>query len=447
MTRKFNFGKKAEETPPDVPPSTSSPEVEKALLGCLLSNSNHIPHAAEYLSPDAFYGAVHKQIYEEIISFGTKCDAFDLVTFTSHMADVNLLDKVGGPAFLAELLTDIPIQEHYYQYSKILEHKMRLRQAWWEAEKIKATVASGGADFDELSVTVMDSLSNIRSSMEATAKERSWDDEIDEWSEDWDLMASGKKESSMSLRWPCWNSDAGGLQPGYNIISGTSSSGKSTLLGNIMADACIRNKRPGLYVSYEMPVRMVVSRLVADLADIDGMHLFQPDRSYPTPEIKKGIAEALRVIRKSSLRIIHQPRLSTEGVCHMARKMFVEQGDVVIGVDYLQLIPKPADIEKNANREREVASNSATLRTFSKEIDVPLITLSQLNADGMTRESGSVNMDCDSHFRVDRTKDNKTGKITEHGVWIAKCRNGRSDHHLPLFLEGSKFRFNERIKK
>ena len=447
MSKRFNF-KKQEETPPTAPASTSAQEVERAILGCLFFDSDHIPHAAEHLPAEAFYGAVHRQIYEEMISFGMKTDAFDLVTFTTHLADAQLLDKVGGPAFLTELLTDVPTVEHYRHYLSILNQKLRIRKAWDAAEKIKQTISTGTPNFEDMSVSVMDSLASIRLAMEgAEEKEKTMDDEIDGWEEDWSLMASGKKESAMSLRWPCWNLEAGGLQPGYHIISGTSSSGKSTLLGNIMMDACVRNKRPGLYVSYEMPVRMIISRLVADLADVDGMHLFQPDRSYPTPEIKKAIAVALGVIRKSPLRVVHQPRLSTEGVCHMARKMFVEQGDVVIGVDYLQLIPKPADIEKNANREREVASNSATLRTFSKEIDVPLITLSQLNADGMTRESGSVNMDCDSHFRVDRTKDNKTGKITEHGVWIAKCRNGRSDHHLPLFLEGSKFRFAERIKK
>jgi len=445
--RRIDFKKKAVELPPDAPPCIVAGDVEKAVLGSLLRNPERLIHASESVPPEAFYGPVHRQIYEELLSFGMKQDTIDLVTFSQHLIDKGLMATIGGPGYLAEL--DNPTTPAIYaHYAGLLLQKLKMRQAWEQAEKIKRSVVSQAADFNEMSAEVLESLAAIRVAMEGeSSQEKTMDDEIESWSEDWNLMATGKKESAMSLRWPCWNSEAGGLQPGYHIVSGTSSSGKSTLLGNIMVDACIKNNRPGLYVSYEMPVRMVLSRLVADLADVDGMHLFQPDRSYPSKEIKKAIGDALLVIRKSKLRIVHKPRMSSEGVCHLARKMFTDMGDCVLGVDYIQLIPKPTDIERGSNREREVAVNSAVLRTFSKEIDRPVIALSQLNQDGSTRESGSINMDSDSHMKVDREKDTKSGRVTEKGVWVYKSRNGASSFHLPLFLDGPKFRFEERIKK
>ena len=134
MNRRFNFGKKkVEETPPTAPLSTTAPEVERAMLGALIANPDHIPNASEWLKPEAFYGAVHRQIYEEIISFGMKSDVFDLVTFTQHLADKQLLDSVGGPSYLTELLIEIQTPEHYTHYRGILETKLRVRNAWEQA--------------------------------------------------------------------------------------------------------------------------------------------------------------------------------------------------------------------------------------------------------------------------------------------------------------------------
>lgn len=450
MTKqKFNFKKPPDPLADITKGLPHAPEVEQGILSCLLQRPDElIGHARENLPPESFYHPVNRQIYEELIAFGSKPNVeVDLVTFSQHLLNKEMLDKVGGPSFIAEILNFVATPAHYPYYSKILDESLRQRKLIVAASNAIRVATSAAEDFSEMSEKVMVEVAAMRAAAEAPVKETSWDEELDEWAENWDLMASGKKESSMPVRWSCWNDQAGGLQSGYNIVSGASSSGKSTLLGNAMVDACIRRKRPGLYDSREMPVRMVVSRLVADLADVDGDYLFQPDRNPPSSDQKKAIFQALKIIRSSPLRIIHKPKMSAEGVCHIARKIYAEQGDCVMAVDYLQLVPKPADIEKNSNREREVAVNSATFRMLSKELDIPVLVLSQLNQDGSTRESGAINMDCDFHIKVDREKDNKTGKVTEKGVWVYKSRNGASSFHLPMFLEGSKFRFVERHGK
>lgn len=442
---KINFKNRSpEELLLENPPR--SDDAEKGVLSCFLQNPVDLLNDAQVTLPtEAFHHPVHRQLYEELLTFNNRPDhkALDLVTFSQHLIDKGLMDKIGGPAFVAELLSFVPTPAHYPYYRGILRDKLKLRRVMLAACGIITSVVTSQHDLEEVKDGVGSNLIIIQNELKEPEPKRSWNDELNEWREDWDLMASGSKASSMPLRWECWNDDAGGLQAGYSIISGTSSSGKSTLLGNIMVDACIGKKRPGLYVSYEMPVRTVISRLVADIADVDGRHLFQPDRTQPEKHIQRKIADAVEVIRKSPLRIVHIPSLSAEGVCSLARKMFLENGDLILGVDYIQLIPRPAGIEKGATRERELARNSEFIRTFSKEIDRPVIALSQLNADLTTRESASVNNDCDSHFRVDRTKDSKTGRLTEHGIWIFKSRNGKADLHMPIKLYGERFRFVE----
>lgn len=420
-----------------------SPEAEQAVLGAMLMNPDSvIPDAKEYLT-NAFYGPVHRQIFDAIVWMHGKGRPVDLVTLTQHMADIGDLEKVGGAGYISSL-SDPGSGQLYEYYKRVLLDKQRSRDILDAADNIAKMVHSNQADLGDAEKDIAVQLSAIKTAFEGRDTTKSWDEEVDEWATDWDLMASGKKESAMETRWSSWNNEVGGIDPGYTIISGRSSSGKSCLLGNILLDAAMLKNRPALFISYEMPVRMVLSRMIADVAGVDGMHLFRPDKVPVGPGQKRAIAVALDKIRKSPLRIIHNPNLSADAACHIARKMFLERGDIVIGVDYLQIAPKPSGIERGANREREISTISATFRNLSKEIDRPVITLSQLNQDGSTRESTAIQMDADNHFKVDREKDNKTGKVTEKGVWIYKSRNGRSDYHLPLFLDGPKFRFVER---
>lgn len=429
-----------------------SDDAEKGVLSALLQDASNIIHdAAENLPPEAFYHVGNRMIYEELL--GLKDREFDLVVFSQHLIDKGLMGKVGGPAFIAELASFIPTPAHYSYYKGILLEKLSLRKILDGVEEIKQNVLTSQGDINALKEGVIKGMSCIKEAIDSSeVKQPTWEEEVDEWVDDFEAMCAGKKSSGMETQWESWNKRLGGISPGYTIISGQSSSGKSTLLGNIMRWAALEHKRPCLYVSYEMPVRMVISRIAADLADVDGGCLFKPDVMKPSDYQMRKISDAIKMIRSSSLRVVHKPHLSAEGVCHIARKMFIDKGDIVIGIDYLQLIQRPSNIEDKANREREVATNSAVLRTFSKEIDRPVIVLSQLNEDGETRESKSIQMDCDTHIRVDRLKEkikgkdgkmHPTGKIIDNGLYAEKNRNDEAHFSLPIHLLGRRFRFED----
>lgn len=421
-----------------------SEEAEKAILSCCLNDENVVDAVESDMGVEAFYHPVMRKLFDEMLWYRKNSDhPLNVVTFMQHLTDKKMLDECGGPGFIAELTNLVPSPGIYPHYSAIVASKMELRKVIGSCSDILESVSKDAHDLTLMRETVNEALVRMGNAVAPKETGPTWDDEIDSWNEDWEQMATGRKKSGDDTRWRCYNNRVGGIMAGYSIISGTSSSGKSTLLGNILTDACIHRGRPGLFKSYEMPVRTCIGRLVADIGDVDGKHIFAPDRSKPSKEITRRITDAMEKIRKSKLRIIHDTSMGAEDVCRIAREMFLKHGDLIMGVDYVQLIKRPSWLEKGANREREVATNSSIFRNFSKEIDRPVIALSQLNNDGTTRESASVNMDCDSHLRIDRIKD-KNGNITESGVFVAKSRNGEADFHLPLFLQGERFRFIER---
>lgn len=437
-------------------PTPYSGDAEKGVLSCFFQNpSVLLEDARQTLPPEAFHHPCNRQLYEAMLEFRTdpRRGEPDLVTFGKRLIDRGIIHQIGGPGFLAELLNFVPTPAHYPWYKGILKDTLAQRQIVAKGEQIINSVYEFQGEIDPQRAALEKLLSELSGIIRSPEPEATVATQIDEWQNDWHDMVNGKKKSAMPSRWPGWNNLVGGVRPGYTIISGTSSGGKSTLLCNLMADACINRNRPGLLFSYEMPVRMVISRLVADIADVDGMYLFSPDRSKPTPHITSLIAVALDRIRKSRLRIVHQPQMSAEGVCALARNIFQKHNDIVVGVDYLQLVPRPSDVEKGSNREREVAVNSSRFRVLSKELDRPVLALSQLSEDGTTRESKAINMDCDDHFSINRYKEKEKGKdgryyetdrMVEKGIRIVKNRNGVAGVNIPLFLNGPKFRFEQK---
>lgn len=409
-----------------------SDDGERGILSCCLQTVEIIEACRAQIPPDHFYHAGNKLLYEEILHVHGNSLPVDIVTLSQHLIDRKLLDKVGGPATLAELLNFVPTPAHFPYYRDILADKAKLRAILAEADEIKSACRVCEEDMKEVAQIVTERSSRIISLFQEDEKE-TMDQVYQKWEEKWQNKASGKVQSAMPSRWSCMNSTIGGIRPGYTIISGEYSSGKSVFVANILADACIKEGRPGILFSYECPVEDVISRLVCDIGGVRGEHVFLPDRFPPQPSTVKAISQALMKIRSSNLKIIHDPYLSADGICHISRKKKAKDGDLIVGVDYLQKLPVPKNIEKGANAERELATNSDTLQKLSKELEIPMLVLCQNNKDGSSRGSMSIEMDCDECFRIEGEK----------GIWVRKNRNGAREFHMPLFLEKGLFRFQE----
>lgn len=412
-----------------------SDDAEKGALSCFLQNPDALlDDAKESLPPSAFYHPANVILYSTLLSMREKGMGIDIVTVSQNLIDSKKMEECGGPGFIAELLDFVPCPVHYPLYKGILKDKLMLRTVAVSSHEIKLA-ALGQGDMQEFREEVEKKVSAISQAIQPEEKSSSLLDQLGAWHDDWEERRSGRKQSAMPSRWPSMNQATGGLKSGYRIVSGPYSSGKSVMVNNDMADACIlKGNRPGLLVNYEMPVCDVLSRLISDVGNVHGGCTFLPDKRKPSQTEMRAITDAISKIGKSKLKIIHEPHLSADGVCHIARSMWNQHKDLVVGVDYLQKVPAPKNIEKGANHERELSVNSDTFQKLSKELGIPVMVLCQNNKDGSSRGSMSIEMDCDEAFVIE----------DEKGIYIKKNRNGERNIYLPIFLNKPFFRFEER---
>lgn len=235
-----------------------------------------------------------------------------------------------------------------------------------------------------------------------------------------------------------------GIRSGYSVIMGPRGSGKSVLVQNIFTDACLDHGLAGIYFSFEMKAKMILNRIIADIGAIHGAYLFSPDLNSPTGEDKKRlmatITRCLQRIRASKMEIVHDVRLSPEAVVSKIRSCHAKHGHCIAAIDYLQLLDPPKS-KRCDNREQEVAGISALFRAISKELDIPVFALSQVNKDKTSRESNAPEQDADDVYLIDRYK-LPDGSTHEGPVNCMKNRNG-PDGPINLKFKGELFRFTE----
>jgi replicative DNA helicase len=418
--------------PPEIayPDSLCAPESEKAILSCFLADPrNLIGRFHEIGSLEWFHHVVYRGMAEEMFELLEAKDTFDNVMLFQHLSDKGLMEKFGGPSFLAEINNFVPTPAHFPYYCEELSAKHLLRQSWAKLLEAKAHLVEHHDSLQEKGDLILGDLAAVEALFREQDKTLTLAEQITQWNDDWEAKARKEKTSAMPTRWPIFNLRMGGLTDGYTLIGGEYSSGKSVLMRNLMVDACVRQERPGLICNYETGVNSTISGMVCDLTGIATPIVFRPDQNPPGDKDKEKIAWALGKIAGSKLRIIHEPHLSAEGITGKARAMRDKEGDLVVAVDYLQKIPRPSHIEKNANQERELASNSDAMQKLSKEM--PVIMAIQLNKDGSSRGSESIAMDGDVFLKIDG----------DEGLFIKKFKEGERNYHLPLVLEPACLRF------
>lgn len=419
-------------------PLPSSLEAERAVLGCYLHYNDLLDLGDK---EEWFYHAGSRVLFQEMKAMRASGLPVDYILLCKWLADRGKMEEIGGNGVLADILDYVPAPTHYKHYLNILKECSLARVAVQGGVTILEMAYHH--DRKEIATTAATQLALIEQAARGANSEPSMEDQIDQWQNDWNLMASGKKASAMPTRWKAWNKKVMGVRPGYTIIMGARGSGKSILAQNIITDAAITFNRPALIVSYEMPVRMIINRLIADMGNINGAYLFSPDIAVPTPEIIKQINRCLDRIRGSRLRIVHDVTMGAEGIVAKVKQIHAKHGDCVVAVDYLQLMKSPKG-EKFDLREQVIAANSSLLRDLSKELDIPVFALSQINKEGTSRESNAPEQDADDIYRIERYR-LPNGDMKEEGITCVKNRNG-DDGHIDMVLNGPLFRFEESQK-
>lgn len=413
-----------------------SAEAEQAIIGGLMLDNNAWDKVSSKLCDSDFYRTEHRILYRAIANLSKKDQPFDVVTLLDVLKSHNELDDAGGEVYLFELANNTPSVANISAYADIVREKSVQRQLITVATEIADSAYNpAGRQVPEL-LDVAESKvfaigeqtggdggpENIKSILVRTVEK------IDA------LYHSGDAITGLATGLSDLDEMTSGLQPSdLVIVAGRPSMGKTTLVMNMAEHAAIKSGKPVLVFSMEMPSDSLAMRMMSSLGRID-QHRIRTgkleDDDWPR------VTSAVHMLSEAPLFIDDTPALSPSEMRARGRRLAKEYGSVgLIVVDYLQLMKVPGFGAEN--RTAEISEISRSLKSLAKELQCPVIALSQLNrsleqrADKRPvmsdlRESGAIEQDADLIcfiYRDEVYNDDSPDKGVAE-IIIAKQRNG-----------------------
>ncbi|MFA4906584.1 MAG: replicative DNA helicase [Candidatus Margulisiibacteriota bacterium] len=433
-----------------IPPQNIA--AEQSILGSMLIDKNAISKVVEGIYPDSFYRDAHRYIFEAIIGLFDKSEPVDLVTVTEKLRLDGKLDIIGGSVYLTDLINSVPTSANVEYYAKIVEDKAVLRrlieagtrivsEAFNERDNVdQALDASEKLVFD-IALKRMKAGFNKMSDVLKTVL-----DKID--------LLYGRKQtlSGISSGFPDLDSMTAGFQNAdLIIVAARPSVGKTALALNFATNAAIVHKIPVAIFSLEMAKDQLAQRMLCSEAEIDSQRLKTASLSDAG---WKKLTRALGKLSEAPIFIDDTAAITATEIRAKARRLKVEKGLGMVIIDYLQLMQGRSRVE---NRVQEISEIARGLKTLARELEVPVIALSQLSRAveqrpdryprlSDLRESGEIEQTADLVMFIHRegyyNPNTERGNIAE--IVIAKQRNGPVGSTELVFLKDvAKFRSKE----
>ncbi len=419
-----------------VPPQNE--DAEQSVLGSMLLDREAIVVAADILQGEDFYRESHEQIFEAILALYDRGEAVDLVTVTDKLEREGALDKVGGASEISSLANAVPSAANIEHYAHIVEQKSILRRLLRACSRITQMVYRAGDESEEILDRAEQMIFEIAQSRMgrdyATLKEVLKDafEEIETLYHNkgsvvgvptgfakLDEMTSGLHKSEMI------------------IIAARPSVGKTTLALNIAANAAVDHDVPVAVFSLEMARYQLAQRLLSSEAGIDGHRLrtgYLRDEDWPK------LSRALGRLSEVEIYVDDTPNLSAMELRGRARRLKSERDIGMVIIDYLQLM-HGADEE---NRQQEISTISRSLKQLARELQCPVVALSQLSRAveqrsnhkpqlSDLRESGAIEQDADLVAFLWDNPERDNENVLD--IIVAKQRNGPTGIIQLLFLQ------------
>ncbi len=426
-----------------VPPN--SVQAEQALLGGLMLDNSAWDRVADRVVDADFYRADHRLIFAAIRSLTERNEPCDAVTISDHLAARGELDDAGGLAYLASLVKDTPSAANVADYAAIIRERALLRELIRAGNEIAGSaVNTEGRPIAEL----VDAAERRVFEIAERGKRRGagfrpirevLNDTVDRL----DLLhQSGGAITGLETGFHRFDDYTAGLQAGdLIVIAGRPSMGKTTLAVNIAENAALGKGLPVAIFSMEMSMEQLAFRMISSLGRVNQAHLRNgrfADEDWPR------INGAIQQMSEAPIFIDDMPALTPTEVRARARRLQREHGLALIVVDYLQLMQVAGSTE---NRATEVSEISRSLKALARELNVPIIALSQLNRSleqrtdkkpvmSDLRESGAIEQDADLIVFIYRDEvynpDSARKGIAD--IIIAKQRNGPTGEFQLTFL-------------
>ena len=378
-------------------------ELEQAVLGAMMLEKDAYTTVCDLLKPESFYEPEHQMVYEAIQTLAAAQKPIDMLTVIEQLRANDTLDKVGGPAYIAELTACITSAAHVEYHARIVAQKYLARELINFAANIEGKAYDETNDVDDLlqeaegrlfeisqrnvkkDVTQIDPvITQALNQIQSAANRTSGLSGLESGFHDLDKLTSGWQNSDLI------------------IIAARPAMGKTAFVLSMAKNMAINYNTPIAVFSLEMSNLQLVNRLISNVCEIDGSKI---KSGQLTPMEWEQLLARIKNLNGAPLYIDDTPSLSIFELRTKARRLVREHQVKMIIIDYLQLMN--ASGMKFGSREQEVSMISRSLKQLAKELDIPIVALSQLNrsvenrTDGKRpqlsdlRESGAIEQDAD----------------------------------------------------
>lgn len=409
-------------------------EAEKSVLGALMIDKDAIIKILDLLNPEDFYQDNHKIIYETILELFNKNQPIDLLTVKTRLKEKKLLTKIGGANYLTEIINSVPTSAHITHYAQIVKDKKIRRSLIHISSEINEKTFESINDLDNLLDEVEKKVFNI------TQKSRPQKfvhikNELPAAYERLEKLHSGENNlRGLATHFTSLDNILSGLQKSELIVLGARPSlGKTAFALDIARNVGLEGHPVGIF-SLEMSKDQIIDRLIAAQAQVP---LWRLRTGRLTSDFEfKLIQQAFDELSKAPIFIDDMPSPNIIEMRSMARRLQIEHGLELLVIDYLQLIQPRTNTESLVQQITEI---SRGLKSLARELNIPILALSQLSRDvekreskiprlSDLRESGSIEQDSDVVLFIYR-KDRDKLEVSEEEknlaeIIIAKNRNG-----------------------
>lgn len=408
-------------------------EAEQAVLGSMLMDKDAVIAAIEVLKAEAFYREDDKAIYEAILALYNRSEPIDIITLKEELSSMGKLDKIGGLEYLAQLPEKVPTTANVQKYIHIVEEKAILRSLIKTANEIIELGYTPTEDVEDIMdnaekkifgiiqnrnqkgyVPIKDILVDTFSQLEQLYNQKQHITGVPTGFSDLDYKTAGLHNSDLIL------------------IAARPAMGKSAFALNIASYAAVKSNVPVAVFSLEMSKEQMVNRILCSEAMVDSNKL-RTGKIEEEDWVK--IASSIGPLSEAPIYIDDTPGISIMEIRAKCRKLKLEKNIGLVVIDYLQLVQ--GSNKRGGSREQEISEISRSLKILAKEINVPVIALSQLSRApeqrpdhrpmlSDLRESGAIEQDADIVMFLYRddyyNEESEKKNIAE--VIIAKHRAG-----------------------
>jgi replicative DNA helicase len=408
-------------------------EAEQSVLGAILLENGALLKCLEILREEDFYRESHRRIFGAILELFDRGEAIDLVTLSDLLLRKKELEGVGGATYLAEIASAIPTAANIRYHSKIVREKALLRSLLRSSTDIASRIYEEAGDAEELLDFAEKSVFDISENRNRGSFAVLRDAVKDSFTMIEELYARKEAITGVPSGFLDLDEKTTGFQRGdLIVVGGRPSMGKTALSLNLAQHVAVDLKEPVAIFSLEMSTRQLVLRMLCSEGKVDSNRVRKGH--IEKAEWRKLTAAAGR-LTEAPIFIDDSSAINVLEMRAKARRLKMEHGLSLVVVDYLQLMRGRASFER---REQEISDISRSLKALAKELDVPVVALSQLNrgvelrvdkhptlAD--LRESGAIEQDADVIlflYREEVYDHNNREKQGKAEVIIAKQRNG-----------------------